>query len=335
MDGKELVDNKSVKIKKVGLFRILSFTDLNMQIHRKDPIFREASDSTWKSIKFFTNFTLKVLKQSKYHLIVDNKVAGALALEKKGNSIFVYAIGVKEEYRRQGYGSYLMQFTEQFAKKHNKAYVCFSVLLENKPAIAMYNKLDYKSLGIGLTLVRTFLWKLEDKMPSEHNLKIGFRKIENQKEVKEKTYHWWTEEIEAFAGMEACELAKKDSLLELDLKAEWSVYEIITDNVASGVLAILPSDLFQSIVLFSDPSRTWNQDWSFAFISTLQIQKLIALNQNRKVTDSSKQFKLNNSSILQFFLTQQHKDNMIASLGSSNLSHNSNEDRQILYKKIV
>ena len=228
-----------------------------------------------------------------------------------------------------------MQFTEQFAKKHKKDYVCFSVLLENKPAIVLYNKLNYKSLGIGLTLVRTFLWKLEDKIPSEHNLKIGFRKIKNQKEVKEKTYHWWFEEIEAFAGKEACELAKKDSLLELDFKTEWPVYEIITDNIATGILAILPSALYQSIVLFSDPSRTWNQDWLLAFISTLQKQKLIALNQNRKVTDSSKQFRLNKSSILQFFLTQQHKDNMISSLGSSNLSHNSNEDRQILYKKIV
>ncbi|MHA1504827.1 MAG: GNAT family N-acetyltransferase, partial [Candidatus Heimdallarchaeota archaeon] len=138
------------------IWQLFKFVRLNIQIHQNDPIFKRSRASAWKRFRFFSVLAIKIAKQKRFYLIIDDKITGALSIDIRDKSVFVYAVGLKEEYRRQGYGTYLMEYTETLAKKIGKQYVCFSVLLENVPAITMYSKMGYKSQGLGLTLIRFF-----------------------------------------------------------------------------------------------------------------------------------------------------------------------------------
>ena len=147
----------SIRIKRVPLFRLHWFTKLNLKIHQEDPLFKKAQETKNSRRKFYCNFASKLARQSRFILLDKDKVVGSLSLEKRKHSFFVYAVGVVKEFRRKGYGTVLMNFTEEFARRKNKNFICFSVLLENKPAVDMYEKLKYHSQGVGLTLVRVFL----------------------------------------------------------------------------------------------------------------------------------------------------------------------------------
>ncbi|NHJ49199.1 MAG: GNAT family N-acetyltransferase, partial [Asgard group archaeon] len=196
-----------------------------MTIHQKDPLFSTALKSRREKLKFMIDFGSKLARQKRFSLYENGKLAGALSLEIRKKSIFVYAVGLLEEFKRKGYGTYLMSFTEKFARYKNKKFVCFSVLLENTPAISMYEKLDYKSMGVGLTLLRLFMWKMRDEIEKNEfqDNKIDFRSLKNPIEIREKNLEWWLREISHFAGKDASVIASKDKLIEFDFKKEWFV----------------------------------------------------------------------------------------------------------------
>ena len=304
-----------------------------MKIHEEDPIFKKAQESRKSKIKFYFNFASKLAKQSRFVLLENGKVAGSISLEKRKHSFFVYAVGVKKEFRRKGFGSILMKFTEDFAKKKNRHFICFSVLLENKPAVKMYEKLEYHSQGVGLTLVRLFLWKIKTaKQESEISDKISFRKLTKLNEIKKLAYFWWAKEIEALAGTEAMHVSLEDSILELDFNPEWPSFEIKTNDKPTGLMIIIPSDFFQTAVLFSDPQSTWRKKWFFDLLEFITKQKIVHTRNTGNMKSGN--IKLEKSSVLQIFLTHQHKDNLISYLASDLLIHDSTEDRQILFKKM-
>ena len=325
--------NKDLEIKRVPLCRLLWFGRLNIKIHEKDPIFQKAKMSISSRIKFFINFNWKLMFQSRFILLENSKVAGALSLDVKRNSIFVYAVGLLEEYRRKGYGSYLMKFTEDFARKKKRNFVNFSVLLDNKPAVNLYEKLGYHSQGLGLTLIRYFREKLVEINETELLEKIGsitFRKITKNREIDQKAIHWWSEEIEAVAGSLAKDISVKDGLLEFDFKREWKIYEILLNSKESGLVAILPSEVFLTIVFFSDPETTWSMDWTKLFLYSILKEKL-GNKLIRKKSISTGLLSMNNSPLVQIFLTYQHME----SLKQENKAlfvHDPLEDRQILFK---
>lgn len=328
-----MTDSNSVRIKRVPLVRLHWFAKLNMKIHQEDPIFKKAQESRKSKIKFYINFTSKLARQSRFVLLENGKVAGTLSLEKRKHSFFVYAIGVKKEYRRKGYGSILMKFTEDFTRKKNKNFICFSVLLENKPAVKMYEKLEYHSQGVGLTLVRLFLWKIKPiKQESEISDKISFRKLSKLTEIKKLAYFWWAKEIEVLAGTEAMYISLEDSILELDFNPDWPTYEIKTNEKPTGLMIIIPSDFFQTAVLFSDPKSTWSIKWFNNLLEFIMKQKIVHMKNPGKKNSST--IKLEKSSVLQIFLTHQHKDSLISNLASDMVIHDSTEDRQIFFKKL-
>ena len=328
-----MTDSNSVRIKRVPLIRLHWFAKLNMKIHQEDPIFKKAQESRKSKIKFYFNFTSKLARQSRFVLLENGKVAGSLSLEKRKHSFFVYAVGVKKEYRRKGYGSILMKFTEDFTRKKNKNFICFSVLLENKPAVKMYEKLEYHSQGVGLTLVRLFLWKIKPiKQESEISDKISFRKLSKLNEIKKLAYFWWAKEIEALAGTDAMHISIEDSILDLDFNQEWPTFEIKTNEKPTGLIIIIPSDFFQTAVLFSDPNSTWSIKWFFNLLEFIMKQKIVQMKNTGNKNSST--IKLEKSSVLQIFLTHQHKDNIISNLASDTVIHDSTEDRQIFFKKL-
>jgi GNAT superfamily N-acetyltransferase len=305
-----------------------------MSIHQKDPLFNTALKSRREKRKFMLEFGSKLARQKRFVLFEDDKLAGALSLEIRKNSIFVYAVGLLDKFKRKGYGTYLMDFTEDFARDRKKEIVCFSVLLENNPAVSMYKKLNYKSMGVGLTLLRIFMWKLRDEIENKESNKhkLEFKLITNPDEIKVKNYEWWLNEISHFAGKEASIICDKDNLIEFDFKKEWFVYEIFTDNNSSGLMIIIPSNFFQTLLLFSDPKVTWNKEWLLSFIKNIYEDKIILQNfsQNKNV----KRIELSKSSVLQLFLTHQHKNNIFNILGKDLAMHDVTEDRQIMFKKL-
>lgn len=326
-------NSPSIRIKRVPLIRLHWFTKLNMKIHQEDPIFKKAQETRKSRFDFYLNFASKLAKQFRFILLENGKVAGSLSIERRKHSFFVYAVGVTEGHRRKGYGTILMNFAEDFARKKKKNFICFSVLLANKPAVKMYDKLNYQSQGVGLTLVRLFLWKIEAIFEKQEiTEKISLRKLSNLKEIEETAYFWWGKEIEAFAGSDAGLLSKEDSILDLDFRTEWPTFEILTNRNPVGLMIIIPSDFFQTAVLFSDPKNTWNKDWFFKLLNIIMTQKIVHVKNTQNRNTST--IKLSKSSVLQLFLTHQHKDNLLSKLDSSVVIHDSTEDRQIFFKKI-
>ena len=329
-------DEKPImRIKRVSLFRIIWFTKLNLEIHKKDPVFTKASESAWSKFNFSITFGWKLARQSRFILLENKSAAGALSLEKRNQSIFVYAVGILPEFRRKGYATELMKFTEDFARKKKRTFVSFSVLLENEPAIKMYEKLEYRSQGVGLTLIRFLLWKVNNELSQfESKEKIRFRKMENSKEIKDKTYNWWYKEIEYSIGEEAMVLSKKDSLIDFEFKPEWAVYDILTEDISTGTLAIIPSGFFKTIVLFTDPVKTWKNKWHLNLIKELYDQNILQLTESENKQKKPNNHSVSNSSLLQIFLTNQHMIYIQNSFDEKAVIHDSAKDRQIYFKKI-
>jgi N-acetylglutamate synthase-like GNAT family acetyltransferase len=266
----------------------------------------------------------------------NNKLAGALSLEIRKKSIFVYAVGLLEEFKRKGFGTYLMKYAENFAKQKGKDFICFSVLMENIPAMKLYEKMNYKSLGIGLTLLRLFMWKFNNELKNLEltDTQFHFKPIFKINEKQKMCFDLWYEEINFFAGEKGHFLARNDNLIEFDFKKHWLVYEIYTDNKAVGCLVVIPSNIFQTILLFSQPKLTWNKDWFYNFVKVIYEQKIVTHKFSQISKSESKPIELGKASILQIFTTHQHKDNILSSLAKDMGIHDSTEDRQILYKSL-
>jgi len=335
MSDKNQTERVPVKIKRVSLLRLLWFTKLNTKIHKKDPLFKKALASIWSRLKFTLSFGFRLLRQDRFVLRVGNKIAGALALQRRKKSIFIYAIGVLPSFRRQGYGTMLMRFTEDFALKKNRQFVCFSVLLENQPAVNLYQKLGYHSQGIGLTLIRLLMKKfstISEPMEKSDNA-IRLEPITNPMKKKAKTFHWWNEEI-ATISRDARELCEVDKLLEFDFHPDWKVYAIISNEEEAGILINLTSSYLPTFVLFSSPTKTWTKQWFLIFLSL--IVKQCASQQEEQATETSRGQKqrLFPPSLWQIFLTHQHKEHLMATFGKGFIIPDTTEDRQIYFKKL-
>ncbi|MBN1330423.1 MAG: GNAT family N-acetyltransferase [Candidatus Heimdallarchaeota archaeon] len=307
------------------------FTKLNLEIHKQDPIFKKANESLSSRLKFNLSFFFKLLTQYRFVIKDGKKVAGALSLEKRKISMFIYAVGVVEEFRKKGFGTKLMDFAEEYAKRKNRQYITFSVLLDNKPAISLYHKLNYRPIGVGLTLIRFFTWKLKPSLKITDKENVEFKQLINYKKIHEKTLYWWHEEIKYSAGEEAKSICKKDALIDFKFKLDWIYYEILINNIPSGIIFILPSDLFNSIVLFSN-SNTWEKQLFLQLLDSLS--ENILQNNIKANSNSTTKTSLQKTSMIQIFLTHQHKDAIINSFSKDLVMHDTTEDRQIYFKKI-
>jgi ribosomal protein S18 acetylase RimI-like enzyme len=330
-------DNQAIYIKRIPFWKIIWFLNVTIKIHIKDPIFRRAMATTWNKIKFYFSFGWKLLWQHRFAIYNKNDFVGALSIELRKHLTFIYAVGVLQEYRHQGYGTKLMSFAEDFTRDHNRDYVCFSVLLANKPALSLYKKLNYKSQGIGLTLIR-FLRRVlvnSSAVDSEKQYDLSFRLITNRKKMRDKTHYWWAKEIEVYTGKELCELSQQDNLLSFDFKRNWRFFEILTDKKPSGIMAILPSDAIYSLIIFSDPDLTWNLNWTFQFLTDVLQKKLGKTNNFQTYSQQIQSRALQKEAIINIFLTHQHKNALKKPHSKNIFIHESTEDRQIFYKKVV
>ncbi|RLI70162.1 MAG: hypothetical protein DRP02_08755 [Candidatus Gerdarchaeota archaeon] len=338
MKEKEATEDLPVKLKRVSFLRLLWFTRLNMEIHKKDPIFKKALASRWEKFKFTMSFCWRLARQKRFILVRRKDVIGALSLEKRKLSIFIYAIGILPSFYRQGFGTKLMLFTEEFAKKNRRKFVCFSVLLENIPAVSLYKKLGYHSQGIGLTLIRFLRRKLSKSLLSlQETTPISLYRLSNPAKKRAETFHWWYEEIAAISE-EAKQLCIADKLLDFKLKPNWDVYQIKTGEETVGVLVNIPSSYIPTLMLLSSPKATWTKNCFLMLLSVLQA-KFQTPQKEKPFPPSQMNSQMQNlfgtSSIYQFFLTQQHKDHLLSVFGKEFILHDPTEDRQIFFKRVA
>ncbi|MEA2071296.1 MAG: GNAT family N-acetyltransferase [Asgard group archaeon] len=331
-----LSEQDAIFLKKSPFYNIFSFTQLNLYIHRNDPLFKKAQQTFLRRIKFFFHFLWKALFQARFVVVKEGKSIGALALEKKKLSIFIYAIGLLEDYRRKGIGTKLMEFTEEYAKKKKKKYVTFSVLLENTPAISFYRKLDYHSLGAGLTLFRIhyeksiFETSVEKYSLDDFELQGIYSKYKYKKIIN----FWWAKEIEYAIGKNAKNLAQKDNFLEFEYNSNWLLYEIFFKNNAVGFIGYITRSYFPTFVLFSNPKNTWEMSWVCSLYTYIKKQIFEQKTRIRTLHNITINTIPDNRSIFQLFITHQHMEALKKSTSDIFSVHDKVEDRQIMYKKI-
>jgi ribosomal protein S18 acetylase RimI-like enzyme len=99
------------------------------------------------------------------------KKAGMLSLRtNRYSEAFIYGIGVEEEFRKKGIGKFMMNFSEERARKLRKKFIALAVTTTNTPAIELYKKTGYSFLGEGTTFLSIPVEKIESK--GEYNIKI-------------------------------------------------------------------------------------------------------------------------------------------------------------------
>ncbi len=82
----------------------------------------------------------------------DNKIVGFMGISRspmsKVKHIANFAIGVLTNYRKQGIASKLLSFAENWLKEKGVKKIEMTVIAENTPALACYEKNGYKREGV-------------------------------------------------------------------------------------------------------------------------------------------------------------------------------------------
>jgi hypothetical protein len=160
---------------------------------------------------------------------------------------------------------------------------------------------------------------------------MTLQRINKKKNITKISTYWWLKEVEEQSGKDGLILTYDDSLLDFDFKNEWDIFEIKTNGEQTGVVAILPTELFPTIVLFSS-KETWTINWlKSLLVVTLGYLKNQNEMQNKESNNTKQQY---NSTLTQIFLTHQHKDSLQKENQEKLFYHDITEDRQILYKKL-
>ncbi len=71
------------------------------------------------------------------------KLAAGLPPLKDGEGM-LDALGVRENFRRMGTGTLLLQKGEEWARNNGKSHICLSVKANNEPAINLYKKMGFE-----------------------------------------------------------------------------------------------------------------------------------------------------------------------------------------------
>src|SRR5271166_5768710 len=80
---------------------------------------------------------------------VDGEVVGyaLVSLRKRARAARIYSIAVDARFARRGVGLALLQACEDFARLHGRAALTLEVRYDNRAAIALYEKSDFRHFG--------------------------------------------------------------------------------------------------------------------------------------------------------------------------------------------
>jgi [ribosomal protein S18]-alanine N-acetyltransferase len=90
------------------------------------------------------------LKASHRPLLVarsSGRLVGYVLVRLHPRSARIYSVAVAESHHRRGVGRQLLQAAERYARAHGRARISLEVRYDNARAIALYEKLGYRSFG--------------------------------------------------------------------------------------------------------------------------------------------------------------------------------------------
>ena len=72
---------------------------------------------------------------------------GSIKISSETKRGHIFHIFIDKEYRNQGFGRKTMDYLESFAKKEKMEFLTLRVMPKNKPAIKLYEKLEFINVG--------------------------------------------------------------------------------------------------------------------------------------------------------------------------------------------
>lgn len=88
-------------------------------------------------------------ENSEYFVLIDDgKILGFAGLWFNIDEAHIMNIAVKKEYRKNGFGTKLLEFLIVKAKEKNKICITLEVRDDNIPAILLYEKFNFEKIGI-------------------------------------------------------------------------------------------------------------------------------------------------------------------------------------------
>lgn len=84
-----------------------------------------------------------------FGIFIDSKQVGFVALEKKDNSIyFIKMLSVLPEYRHNGYGKELLDYSKEKVKELNGSKILIFLIYENKRLLNWYERYGFVQTGL-------------------------------------------------------------------------------------------------------------------------------------------------------------------------------------------
>ena len=310
-------DIQEVKeLKLVGRWKWLYFKRAFRKAFREDPELKNASFR--KRI-----FLFRMIRKNaeNYLCYLAGKKAGVLSLRlNRGTEAFIYAIAVKPKFRRKGLANFMMDFSEERAKRLKKDFVTLAVLWNNTPALELYKKYNFSALGEGHTFINIETSKI--KQIRKYDLKLN-RITNYNKNIRKSFETILLQGINEISGNSGMDYMKRNRTP--------SYHSQIKKNVDSGVNRLFQIKQDESIVgyFLERDSQDMKNISVFSKLETWNIDFIIDLSYKVKqnLIKSDKIVELNIRLPL-------HEVNRFENLEYNNFKRDRSSEKLILFKKI-
>ncbi len=82
-------------------------------------------------------------RSCRYFIMIENEIAGVLAITSEEDGIYISTIGIERNYRRHGIAGFVLDRVERLASQRGKRRLELSVLKRNTPAQRLYAELGF------------------------------------------------------------------------------------------------------------------------------------------------------------------------------------------------
>ncbi|MCG3226771.1 MAG: GNAT family N-acetyltransferase [Candidatus Heimdallarchaeota archaeon] len=308
--------SKKIELRRVGRYHWANFKRSFKIAFRDDPELRNAS-----RIERFFLFRMIRKNAENYLCYLEGKKAGVLSIRtNRASEVFIYAIAVEPKFRKRGLGKYMMNFTEERAKKLKKKFIALAVLWNNDPAIELYKKYNYQALGEGHTFIRIAV----DDIKPKQSYDLTFERITvYNKSIRKSFESILLQGITEISGSLGVEYMKRNRTIgyhpqikkNLDKGAN-RLFQIIQNGSVLGYLFERDNNKVKRVSVFSK-LETWNLD----FIQDLGF--------------SIKRYLIKSSEIIELNMRLPlHEANKLENLEALNFTRDRSSEKLILFKKI-
>ena len=309
-------ENKQIELKPINRFQWRTFRKDFLRLFADDPQLAQSS----KLAQFFL-FRVVRKNAENYICYLNGQRAGLLSIRTdRGSEVFIYGIAVFPDFRRQGLGKFMMDFTDERAVELNKNYVSLAVVTTNEPAISLYKKLGFTFLGEGVS----FLSIPVDKIP---NLEKNPIRLEIVTSYTEESKHVFADillkQVESVSDALGVEYMKENRLngyhrqIEKQLaKTDYLLQRIMDNDKLVGFLFCKPKKTIMSCSVYLQLEK-----YNIEFLTNLS---------ERIKKDMKEEMKINR---LKFRLSLHQADRLV-DLDRHELERDASLDKYLMFKKL-